>query len=140
MHMLKVLLTAGLGGLLALSLFAPAAFAQEAPATGTLTGIVTWGQNATPAAYTMVGIQGTNILARTDGSGKFSITGVPVDQNFTIDAFSDPTQSSVASRYDVAVSAGETVDIGVLNLSVRPPPMAPPVEVVPNPDNANAMA
>jgi hypothetical protein len=137
MHTPKVLLTFGLAGLLALSLSAPAAFAQEVPATGTLTGAVTWGPNGAPAAYTLVGIEGTNITARTDGSGKFTIAGVPVDQNFTIDAFSDPTQSAATSRYNVIVISGETLDIGSLNLSEAPQPGQLPVEVIPNQDNAN---
>jgi hypothetical protein len=137
MHTLKVLLTAGLAGLLALSLFAPAALAQEAPATGTLTGTVTWGPNGAVAAYTMVGIEGTNITARTDGAGKFTITGVPVGQNFTVDAYSDPTQSEVISRYNVAVGAGEMLDIGSMNLSVAPQEGTPPLEVIPNPNVGN---
>jgi hypothetical protein len=137
MHTLKVLLTAGLAGLLVLSLVAPAALAQEAPATGTLTGTVTWGPNGAAAAYTMVGVEGTGIMARTDGAGKFIITGVPVDQNFTIDAYSDPVQSSVASRFNVAVGAGETLDIGPLNLSVAPQEGTPPLELIPNPNVGN---
>jgi hypothetical protein len=98
---------------------------------------VTWGPNGAAAAYTLVGIEGTGIMARTDGAGKFTITGVPVDQNFTIDAYSDPTQSSVSSRYGVAVGAGETLDIGALNLSGGPQPAQPPAEVIPNPDTSN---
>jgi hypothetical protein len=137
MHTLKVVLTAGVAGLLALGLFAPAALAQEAPATGTLTGVVTWGPDASPAAYTMVSIEGTKMTAVTDGAGKFTITNVPVDQSFTIDAFSDPTQSVVSTRYNVVVTPGETLDIGSLNLSVAPQPVGPQVEVVPNPDFGN---
>jgi hypothetical protein len=137
MHTVKVLLTAGVAGLLALALFAPAAFAQEAPATGTLTGVVTWGTDANPAAFAMVRVEGTDFTARTDAGGRFVITGVPVGQTFTIDAYSDP-MSPVASWYNVPVEAGQTVDIGMLNLGGNPQPAVPPPDVVtPNLDSAN---
>jgi hypothetical protein len=137
LHMFKGFLTAGVAGLLALGLFAPAALAQEAPATGTLTGIVTWGPDASPAAFTMVGIEGTSITAQTDAQGKFVIGGVPVGPSYTIDAYSDPMQSVVATRYNVTVSPGEQLDIGALNLSVSPQEGTPPMEVLPNPDFGN---
>jgi hypothetical protein len=137
MHTIKVLLTAGLAGLLALGLFAPAAFAQEAPATGTLTGVVTWGPDANPAAFTMVRVEGTDFTARTDAGGRFIITGVPVGQTFTIAVFSDP-MSPVGSWYNVPVQAGQTLDIGSLNLSGNLEPTVPPaLEVTPNIDSAN---
>jgi hypothetical protein len=85
----------------------------------------------------MVSVEGTNMTAVTDGAGKFTITSVPVGQNLTIDALSDPTQSVVSTRYNVVVTPGETLDIGTLNLSVAPQPVGPPVEVVPNPDFGN---
>jgi hypothetical protein len=135
MHTLKVLLTAGLAGLLALGLFAPAALAQEAPATGTLTGVVTWGPDATPAPFTMVGIEGTGITARTDSAGKFIMSDVPVGGMYTVDAYADPMQSVVTSRYNVFVGEGELLDIGMLNLSVSPQEESlPPPMLIPGQD------
>jgi hypothetical protein len=132
MHMVKVLLTEGVAGILALGLLVPAAFAQEVPATGTVTGIVTWGPDANPAAFTLVRVEGTDITARTDAQGKFTMTGVPAGGAFTIDAYADAEQSGVASRYDVPVQADQTLDIGMLNLSVSPEPGPPPPEVTPS--------
>lgn len=140
MPTLKVLLMAGLVGVFALSLLAPAALAQEAPATGTVTGIVTWGPDAAPAAFTMVGVEGTQLIGRTDATGKFTISGVPVDQNFTINAYSDPSQSVVTSRFNVVLSGSEMLDIGQLNLPVQPQEMAPPLEVIPAPNESPAAA
>jgi len=140
MSMLKVLLTVGVVGVLMLGLLAPAALAQEVPATGTLTGVVTWGPDAAPAAFSMVGIEGTQLTARTDATGKFTIPGVPVDQSFTINAYSDPTQSVIISRYNVVLSANETLDIGQLHLPVMPQEIAPPLEVIPGPSDAYAAA
>jgi hypothetical protein len=136
MPTLKVLLTAIVVGALALGLLGTAALAQQAPPTGTLTGVVTWGPDAAPAAFTMVGVEGTQLTARTDATGKFTIPGVPVDQTFTINAYSDPMQSVATSRYNVVLNGSDTLDIGQLNLPVQPQEMAPPLEVIPAPSES----
>jgi hypothetical protein len=65
-------------------------------------------------------IAGLGLSTHTDGSGKFSLTGVPVSQALTVDALGSPDAFTVASRYNVSVQAGQTVDVGNLDLSVCP--------------------
>jgi hypothetical protein len=114
------------------SLLPVVASAAPQPATGTLVGSVTCGENeATPAANAAVAIEGINLQTRTDAAGKFILAGVPAAQTFTIDAL-DPAGSFVTSRFNVNVQSGQTLDIGSLDLAICPQPVAP----APAPDQA----
>jgi hypothetical protein len=118
--MKKNLLTiATLAGSLLLS---TAASAAPGP-SGTLVGTVTCGPaEETHAANIRVAVEGLPLGTHTDGAGKFTLSGVPAAQSFTIDALGSPDAFSMASRTNVAVQPGQTLDIGNLDLSVCPRP------------------
>jgi hypothetical protein len=113
---------AAAAGLLAASLLLPtAASAGPLVPSGTVVGTVTCGAaEETHASNIVVTIEGLGLSTHTDASGKFSLTGVPVAQGLTVDALGSPDAFTMASRYNVAVQAGQTVDIGNLDLSVCP--------------------
>ena len=71
-----------------------------------------------PAGAVLVAIQGTNLSARTDDQGRFSIENVPVGQYLTVAA--GPVQSvtaAVSIRPNVFLqNGGQTVDLGRLYL------------------------
>jgi len=103
----------------------PAAFAaadSTAPSSGTLMGAVTCGPDEDqPAARALVQIDGLGMSTAVAGNGQFTLTGVPTTRPLTITATSD-ANGARASRYNVTVHAGETLDIGSLDLSVCPSP------------------
>jgi hypothetical protein len=109
-------------GLLAAGLLLPtAASAGPLVPSGTVVGTVTCGAaEQTHATNIVVMVEGLGLSTHTDATGKFSLTGVPVSQGLTIDALGSPDAFTMASRYNVAVQAGQTVDIGNLDLSVCP--------------------
>ena len=109
-------------GLLASSLLLPtAASAGPLVPSGTVVGTVTCGAaEETHATNIVVMVEGLGLSTHTDATGKFSLTGVPVSQGLIIDALGSPDAFTMASRYNVAVQAGQTVDIGNLDLSVCP--------------------
>jgi hypothetical protein len=113
---------AAAAGLLAASLLVPtAASAGPLVPSGTVVGTVTCGAaEETQATNIVVTIEGLGLSTHTDASGKFSLTGVPVSQALTVDALGSPDAFTMASRYNVTVQAGQTVDIGNLDLSVCP--------------------
>ena len=86
---------------------------------GTLVGSVVCGGG--PAAHAVVSIDGTGLGTHTDGSGQFRID-VPAQSSMTVEASPDAAGSLLASRYNVSVQPGETLDIGSLNLQVCPSP------------------
>jgi hypothetical protein len=74
-----------------------------------------------------VAAEGINVQTTTDGGGKFTLSNVPAAQPLTIDAVADPEASVVASRFNVVVQAGQTLDIGSIDLEVcGQPEMATP--------------
>ncbi|HLZ29937.1 MAG TPA: carboxypeptidase regulatory-like domain-containing protein [Chloroflexota bacterium] len=122
---MSVSLRMGVAGLLAYgSLLPVVASADTRPSTGTLVGQVTCGAaEDAPAAYVVVAVEGVNVQTHTDSAGRFLLTGVPVAANLTIDAVAGP--DFVASRYNVSVQAGQTLDIGSMDLAACPQ-IAPP--------------
>ena len=115
--------------ILAISLLVPAA-AFAAPTsdsgTGTLVGTVTCGPDEdAPAAHIVVNVVGTKLQTLTDGTGKFTLVGVPAQQNFTIDAVADPQRSMETSRFNISVQRGETLDIGSMDLGICGQPQQP---------------
>ena len=111
--------------LLASSLLVPTAASAAPGPAGTLVGTVTCGADElTPAANIRVAVDGLPLSTHTDGTGKFTLSNVPASQSFTIDAVGSPDAFSVASRANVAVQPGQTLDIGNLDLAVcsRPAP------------------
>ena len=101
--------------------------AQNQPATGTLVGSVTCGDDAiTPAANAIVTLETGNLETRTEGNGRFTLSNVPAKANFTVDAQADSQASATSSRFDVSVQPGETLDIGNLDLAACPQPAAAP--------------
>lgn len=113
--------------------------AQNQPATGTLVGSVTCGDAAiTPAANAIVMLESGNVEARSEGNGRFTLTNVPSQKSFTVDALTDSQASATSSRYDVSVQPGETLDIGNLDLAACPQPAAAPQDETPTQqDNPN---
>jgi len=132
------LLTGGL--LLPAAAFAAPASDVPTPGTGTLVGSITCGSSdQSPAPQVVVTAQGIDLQTLTNSSGQFTLSGLPAGQIFTIEAISDPQASAVASRSDVEVAAGQTLDIGALNLGI----CGQPQQVIPadqngdqTPDNA----
>ncbi len=113
-----------------------AALAQSQPATGTVVGTITCGPaEDSPAAHIVVAAEGINLQTLTDGAGKFNLIGLPAGHAFTIDAIADPEHSAVTSRFDVSVNAGETLDIGSMDLPICGQPVQPaPTQDQPTPD------
>ena len=125
MNFIHLLPRAAAVGLLAGSLLLPAA-ASAGPLvpSGTIVGTVTCGAaEVAHASNIVVMIDGLSLSTHTDGAGKFSLS-VPVSQGLTVDAMGSPDAFTMASRPNVAVQAGQTVDIGNLDLSVCPSPRA----------------
>src|SRR5918911_2533384 len=114
-----------LAGLLATSLLVPTAASAAPGSSGTLVGTVTCGAaEETHAANIRVAIEGLPLSTHTDGTGKFTLSNVPASQSFTIDAVGSPDAFSVASRANVAVQPGQTLDSGNLDLTVCSRPAA----------------
>jgi len=131
----------GVCGLLAAAaMFAHGAAAQSA--TGTVTGRVLWGPciraiplpaapdvqaqpapaqqpttSGLPAGAVLVAVQSTGISARTDETGKFTLSGVPAGQYLTVAAGPVANAASAtAERPNVFVDGGQSTDIGTLSL------------------------
>jgi hypothetical protein len=73
--------------------------------------------NGLPAGAVLVAVQNTNVSARTDEAGRFTLSGVPAGQYMTVAAgpVAD-SLSATADRPNVFVQGGQTVDIGTLSL------------------------
>jgi hypothetical protein len=141
-------------------LFAHGAAAQSA--TGTVTGRVLWGPciraiplpaapaspdaqtqpapqpnqptiSGLPAGAVLVAAQSTNVSARTDEGGNFTLSGVPAGQYLTIAAGPVANAASaIAERPNVFVNGGQTMDIGTLSLGGgSPATMGMPCRVLP---------
>ena len=124
MNTLHFGLRAVAAGLLAGSLLVPAvASAGPLVPSGTIVGTVTCGAaEETHASNIVVTVDGLNMSTHTDAAGTFRLTGVPVAQGLTIMAQGSPDAFTTASRGNVVVQAGQTLDIGNLDLSVCPQP------------------
>jgi len=113
---------------LALALPGSASAATEQTSTGTLVGAVTCGADEiTPAADALVFVHGLSVKTRTDTSGRFTLIDVPAGQGLTIDAAVDPQESFMTSRFNVVAEAGQTLDIGSVDLGICPSPSTPGV-------------
>jgi hypothetical protein len=85
-------------------------------------GSVTCGAaEETHAGNIRVAIDSLPMSTHTDGAGKFTLRNVPPSQSFTISVVGSPDAFNTASRYNVAVQAGQTLDIGNLDLAVCSP-------------------
>src|SRR5437899_11169751 len=100
----------------------PGAVQPETPTTPDAQGIP--GQrpipvpvNGLPAGAVLVAVQNTNVSARTDEAGRFTLSGVPAGQYMTVAAgpVAD-SLSAIAERPNVFVQGGQTMDIGTLSL------------------------
>jgi len=70
-----------------------------------------------PAGAVLVAAQNTSISARTDETGRFTLSGVPAGQFLTVAAGPvAAANAAVAGRPNVMVASGESVDIGTLSL------------------------
>ena len=130
--------------LLAFATLMPAA-ASAAPAppspppTGTLTGSVVCDTGAEMrAADAVVAVEGMDVQAHTDINGQFILAGLPVARLLTVDALGGSVPSA---RYNVPVLAGQTLDIGALEIGACPQPVSTPPSQDSGPrdqgDNAN---
>lgn len=92
----------------------------------TVVGTVTCGADEiAPASQALVTIPGSGLSVRADGSGRFTLGQVPAGQELTVQA-SDPQGTVTSSRPDISLQAGETLDIGNLDLAACPQPVAVP--------------
>jgi hypothetical protein len=71
-----------------------------------------------PAQDIVVTAAGVQVKTVTDNTGRFELDGLPAGQSFTISAIADPQASWVASRYNVTVQSGQTLDIGSMDLGI----------------------
>jgi hypothetical protein len=118
-------------GLLAGCLLLPATVIHAAPDfTGTLVGTISCTAATAAVEQVTISVEGVDISAHPNSDGHFTIVGVPIAAVLTVDAV-DPSATSVATRYDVQVNAGETVDIGMLRLNACSSP-APDVAAPPS--------
>jgi hypothetical protein len=80
--------------------------------------------NGLPAGAVLVAVQNTSISARTDETGRFTLSGVPAGQYLTIAAgpVADAA-SAVAERPNVFVNGGQNLDVGTMNLGGGPTPL-----------------
>ena len=94
---------------------APDSQAQPAPMPVPGTGPTS--TSGLPAGAVLVAVQNTPINARTDESGKFTLTVVPAGQYLTVAAgpVANAT-NAIAERPNVFVDGGQSVDLGTLNL------------------------
>jgi hypothetical protein len=100
------------------------------PSTGTLIGSVTCGADeVTPAGNALVSVSGLSVQTRADNGGRFTLTDVPAGQQLRVDAANDPQQSSMNSRFNVVAQAGQTLDVGSIDIAVCPSPSAPAADV-----------
>ncbi|MBV9327098.1 MAG: carboxypeptidase regulatory-like domain-containing protein [Chloroflexi bacterium] len=107
-----------------------AASAQSVSGTGSVVGSVTCGPNEdSPAAHIVVSAPNANLQTVTDTSGRFTLDGLPAGQTFTIQASADPQGSVVASRFNVGLQPGETLDIGSMDLAICGQPQSAPTPV-----------
>jgi hypothetical protein len=114
----------GVGALTCAFLASAAGASAAAPAT--VVGQITCGSDeATPAAHILVVAQGLELQTVTDGTGHFALTNLPTSQPITIQAVSDPEASVVVSRTAVVLGAGQTLDIGSMDLAICGQPVAP---------------
>jgi hypothetical protein len=77
--------------------------------------------NGLPAGAVLVAVQNTAISARSDEAGRFTLSGVPAGQYLTVAA--GPVADSataIATRPNVFVNGGQSVDIGTLSLGGGP--------------------
>ena len=104
---------------------APVTVPQQPVAT--VVGTVTCGPSEeAPASQAVVSVAGSDISVRAGEGGKFTLAQVPTGQALTIEAMSDPLGTVVSTRPDVSLQAGETLDIGNLDLATCPQPEAVP--------------
>src|SRR5919204_3779369 len=80
--------------------------------------------NGLPAGAVLVAVQNTSVSARTDETGKFTLSGVPAGQYMTVAAGPVANEASaIAERPNVFVNGGESVDVGTLSLGGGPTPV-----------------
>jgi hypothetical protein len=74
-----------------------------------------------PAGAVLVAVQNTNVSARTDEGGRFTLSGVPAGQYFTVAAgpVAD-SMTAIAERPNVFINGGQSADIGTLSLGGSP--------------------
>jgi hypothetical protein len=115
--------------LLAFGLLVPAsAFAASTSdsGTGSIVGAVTCGPaEDAPAQDIVVNAAGSELRTLTGNTGRFELDGLPAGQSFTISAIADPQGSFIASRYDVTVQPGQTLDIGSIDMGICGQPTTP---------------
>ena len=78
--------------------------------------------NGLPAGAVLVAVQNTSISARTDESGRFTLSGVPAGQYLSVAAGPVANQGvAIAERPNVFVDGGATADVGTLALGGAAP-------------------
>jgi hypothetical protein len=115
------------GVVAALALGFSTAVASADASGGSVTGRITCGDDeSTPAAHIVVAAEGLHLQTLTDATGHFTLSGVPTSGPITIEAIADPEASFIVERRDVSLAAGETLDIGSMDLAVCGQPQGVP--------------
>jgi hypothetical protein len=102
-----------------------------------------WSRARHAPASARIAVEGTLLSTHTDSVGSFKLEGVPALQLLTVDAQRDALASAIASRPNVAVQPGETLDLGTLDVGACPaPPAVTPIvnqdeTLVSAPDTSN---
>jgi hypothetical protein len=98
----------------------------SAASSATVVGQITCGADEnTPAAHIEVVAEGLALQTQTDDTGRFALADLPAGQAITIEAVSDPEASLVVKRGGLVLEAGETLDVGSMDLPVCGQPVAP---------------
>ena len=117
----------GIGlGLMTCALLFSSAVASAASSASVVGQITCGADEATPAVHIAVVAEGLQLQTQTDDTGRFELMDLPTGTPLTIDAISDPQASLVVKRGGLVLEAGETLDVGSMDLPVCGQPMAPP--------------
>jgi hypothetical protein len=116
----------GIGlGLMTCALFFSAASASAASSASVVGQITCGADENTPAVHIAVVAEGLEIQTQTDDTGRFQLVDLPAGTPVTIEAISDPQASVVVKRGGLVLEAGETLDVGSMDLAVCGQPVAP---------------
>jgi hypothetical protein len=105
--------------LLASNLLVPTVSA-EPEVTGTLVGVVTCGFGQSAAPSLEVSLEGGDLSTHSGEGGHFTLVGVPAAEIITVNAVGDANLGQFGSRPNVEVGAGETLDIGQIDVGTCP--------------------
>jgi hypothetical protein len=117
----------GIGlGLMTCALLFGSASASAASSASVVGQITCGADESAPAVHIQVVAEGLQVQTQTDDTGRFELMDLPSGTPVTIDAISDPQASLIVKRGGLVLEAGETLDVGSMDLPVCGQPVAPP--------------